>query len=161
MLTLTSKRSLEKLEKFRQAFYEDLKKDKPYLVSAILASIVNDGFLFFDGIEEVEKQIKYLFSFASKFMFLNGWIPNKKYSFGLEFSRYNYGFIEYYLDSNKLRILTKDKIDVFGFYQSVDFSRVDFKFSDEDVRKLYSFYLEEEQEMEEVILLQQFEWLNE
>lgn len=161
MLTLTSKRSLGKLEKFRQVLYEDLKKDKPYLVSAILASIVNDGFLFLDGIEEVEKQIKYLFSFASKFMFLNGWIPDRKYSFGLGFSRYNYGFIEYYLDSNKLRILTKDKIDVFGFYQSVDFSRVDFKFSDEDVRKLYSFYLEEEQEMEEVILLQQFEWLNE
>lgn len=161
MLTLTSKRSLEKLEKFRQAFYEDLRKDKPYFVSVISTSIINDEFLFLDGIEEVEKQIKYLVTLASKFLFLNRWIPGKKYSFGLSYSKNNYGFVQHYLDSNKLRILTKDKITVFKFHQSVDFSRIDFKVSDEDVRKLFSFYLKEEQDMEEVILLQQFEWLNE
>lgn len=161
MLTLTSNISLEKIEKFRQALYEDLKKDKPYLVSAIASKTEKDTeFVFLDGIEEVEKQINYLLLLSSSFLFFNRWIPGEDYALTFLYEKGEYKYAEQYLRSNKLKVLTKDKIKEYQFRYCSTFRRVDFKFSYEDMRKLFSFYVEEDQSMEVAMLLECFHWPN-
>ncbi len=161
MLVVDSNFDAEKIIKIRNALKEDIQKEDSFLISTIVSNIENQGYLFLDGKEAVEKQLRYLLSFdCAKLIFFNKFIQDRYCPITFVYSMSTFKTIFSWFSDNPLKVLTKTEVKDFSFrfVSTYIYDRIDFAASDEDMRKLFSYYIGKEQTLEETKILKHIKW---